>query len=61
MKLTLAIKNRLKQRKNMIELVNELDKDIEESIIIKKRYEQTIKMLNFELNTWDIFSNKTNS
>ena len=61
MKLTLAIRNRLKQRKHMELLVKELERDIEEALRIKTRYEQTIKTLNFELNTWDKFSseNKT--
>ena len=61
MKLTLAIRNRLKQRKHMELLVKELERDIEESLRIKTRYEQTIKTLNFELNAWDKFSseNKT--
>ena len=61
MKFTLAIRNRLKQRKHMKELVKEMERDIEETIRIKTRYEQTIKTLNFELNTWDKFSseNKT--
>ena len=42
-------------------LVKELERDIEEALRIKTRYEQTIKTLNFELNTWDKFSseNKT--
>ena len=61
MKLTLAIRNRLKQRKHMELLVKELERDIEEALRIKTRYEQTIKTLNFELNAWDKFSseNKT--
>ena len=61
MKLTLAIRNRLKQRKHMELLVKELERDIEEAIRIKTRYEQTIKTLNFELNAWDKCSseNKT--
>ena len=61
MKLTLAIRNRLKQRKHMELLVKELERDIEEALRIKTRYEQTIKTLNFELNSWDKFSseNKT--
>ena len=61
MKLTLAIRNRLKHRKHMELLVKELERDIEEALRIKTRYEQTIKTLNFELNTWDKFSseNKT--
>ena len=58
MKLTLAIRNRLKQRKHMKELVKELERDIEEAIRIKTRYEQTIKILNFELNDWDKFSSE---
>jgi len=58
MKLTLAIRNRLKQRKHMKELVKELERDIEEAIRIKTRYEQTIKTLNFELNAWDKFSSE---
>jgi hypothetical protein len=58
MKLTLAIRNRLIQRKHMKELVKQLEKDIEEAIIIKTRYEQTIKTLNFQLNDWDKFSSK---
>ena len=58
MKLTLAIRNRLKQRKHMTELVKELERDIEEAIRIKTRYEQTIKTLNFELNAWDKFSSE---
>ena len=61
MKLTLAIKNRLKQRKHMELLVKELEREIEEALRIKTRYEQTIKTLNFELNAWGKFSseNKT--
>ena len=61
MKLTLAIRNRLKQRKHMELLVKELERDIEEALRIKTRYEQTIKTLNFELDAWDKFSseNKT--
>ena len=61
MKLTLAIRNRLKQRKHMELLVKELEREIEEALRIKTRYEQTIKTLNFELNAWDEFSseNKT--
>ena len=61
MKLTLAIRNRLKQRKHMELLVKELERDIEEALRIKTRYEQTIKTLNFELNARDKFSseNKT--
>ena len=61
MRLTLAIRNRLKQRKHMELLVKELERDIEEALRIKTRYEQTIKTLNFELNAWDKFSseNKT--
>ena len=61
MKLTLAIRNRLKQRKHMELLVKELERDIEEALRIKTRYEQTIKTLNFELKAWDEFSseNKT--
>ena len=61
MKLTLAIRNILKQRKHMELLVKELERDIEEALRIKTRYEQTIKTLNFELNAWDKFSseNKT--
>ena len=37
------------------------ERDIEEALRIKTRYEQTIKTLNFELNAWDKFSseNKT--
>ena len=58
MKLTLAIRNRLKQRKHMELLVKELERDIEEAIRIKTRYEQTIKILNFELNAWDKFSSE---
>ena len=58
MKLTLAIRNRLKQRKHMELLVKELERDIEEAIRIKTRYEQTIKTLNFELNAWDKFSSE---
>lgn len=61
MKLTLEIRNRLKQRKHMEELVRELERDIEEAIRIKTRYEQTIKRLNFELTKWDNFSTKTES
>ena len=45
MKLTLSIRNRLKQRKHTKKLVRELEKDIEEAIRIKTRYEQTIKTL----------------
>ena len=58
MKLTLAIRNRLKQRKHMELLVKELERDIEEALRIKTRYEQTIKTLNFELNAWDKFSSE---
>ena len=58
MKFTLAIRNRLKQRKHMKELVKEMERDIEETIRIKTRYEQTIKTLNFELNDWDKFSSE---
>ena len=58
MKFTLAIRNRLKQRKHMKELVKEMERDIEETIRIKTRYEQTIKILNFELNDWDKFSSE---
>ena len=56
MKLTLAIRNRLKQRKHMKQLVRELERDIEEAIRIKTRYEQAIKTLDFELTEWDKFS-----
>lgn len=61
MKLTLAIRNRLKQREHMKKLVIELEKDIQEAIRIKERYEKTIKTLDFELSPWDKFSseNKT--
>ena len=58
MRFTLAIRNRLKQRKHMKELVKEMERDIEETIRIKTRYEQTIKILNFELNDWDKFSSE---
>ena len=58
MKLTLAIRNRLKQRKHMYELVKEIERDIEEAIRMKTHYEQTIKTLNFELNAWDKFSSE---
>ena len=61
MKLTLAIRNRLKQRKHMELLVKELERDIAEALRIKTRYEQTIKTLNCELNAWEKVSseNKT--
>lgn len=55
MKPTLSIRNRLKQRKHMQELVQELNRDIEEAIRIKTRYERTINTLNFELFEWDKF------
>lgn len=61
MKLTLSIRNRLKQRKHIKELVRELERDIEESIRIKTRYEQTIKTLDFELTEWDKFSTEKKS
>jgi len=49
MKITLAIINRRKQRKHMQELIIELENDIKEAIRIKKRYETTLKILDFEL------------
>jgi len=53
MKITLAIINRRKQRKHMQELIIELENDIKEAIRIKKRYETTLKILDFELECWD--------
>ena len=58
MKLNLAIRNRLKQRKHMKQLVNELKTDLEEAKRIIDRYEKTIKTLNFELLEWDKFNLK---
>lgn len=56
MKQTLAIRQRLKQRKHMIQLVDDIEKDIEESKRIVERYKKTIKELNFELLQWDQFT-----
>ena len=53
MKLTLQIRNRLKQRKHMMELISELKKNIEEAKRIILRYEKTIDTLNFDLQEWD--------
>ena len=58
MKLTLAIINKLKQRKHMKELVSELKRDLQETQRIIDRYEQTIKILDFELHNWDKFSSE---
>jgi transposase len=52
-KMSLAIRNRLKQRKHMKELVEELKRDVSETNRIIERYENTIKLLNFELQDYD--------
>lgn len=60
MKLTLHIRQLLKQRKHMSQLVAELEKDIQEAIRIKERYKKTLDNLNSELSEWDEFSSKLN-
>lgn len=57
-KLSLAIRNKLKQRKHMKELVEELKRDVGEANRIIERYENTIKVLNFELQEYDLNTNK---
>lgn len=52
-KLSLAIRNRLKQRKHMKELVEELKRDVLEANRIIDRYMNTIKVLDFELRDYD--------
>lgn len=52
-KMSLAIRNRLKQRKHMKELVKELKRDVSEANRIIERYENTINFLNFELQDYD--------
>ncbi len=60
MKLTLHLRNLLKQRKHMRLLVSELENDIQEAIRIKERYKKTLDNLNSELSEWDEFSSKLN-
>jgi predicted transcriptional regulator len=52
-KMSLAIRNRIKQRNHMKNLVEELKKDVLEANRIIDRYEKTIKILDFELNDYD--------
>ena len=52
-KMSLAIRNRVKQRNHMKNLVEELKKDVLEANIIINRYEKTIKILDLELKDYD--------
>lgn len=52
-KMSLAIRNRIKHRNHMKNLVEELKKDVLEANRIIDRYEKTIKILDFELKDYD--------
>ena len=61
MKKTKEIHKALKRRKFINSEINNLKEAIERLTRIMNTFEDEKKILNFELHTWDIFYNKTNS
>ena len=61
MEKTKEIHKALKRRKFINSEINNLKEAIERLTRIMNTFEDEKKILNFELHTWDIFSNKTNS
>jgi hypothetical protein len=55
MKQTLAIRNKITQRKHIKEIVYVLKNDLKEAQRLIDIYEKTIKTLDFELHDWDNF------
>ncbi len=61
MEKTKEIHKALKRRKFINSEINNLKEAIERLTRIMNTFEDEKNILNFELHTWDIFSNKTNS
>lgn len=59
MEKTKEIHKALKRRKFINSEINNLKEAIERLTRIMNTFEDEKKILNFELHTWDIFSNKT--
>jgi len=61
MEKTKEIHNALKRRKFVNEEINDIKEAIDRLTKIVNGFEKEKKLLNFELHSWDAFSNKTNS
>jgi septal ring factor EnvC (AmiA/AmiB activator) len=61
MEKTKEIHKALKRRKFVNAEINDIKEAIDRLTKIVNTFENEKKLLNFELHTWDIFSNKTNS
>ena len=61
MEKTKEIHRALKRRKFVNSEINDIKEDIDRLTKIVNTFENERKVLDFELHTWDIFSNKTNS
>ena len=61
MKKTKEIQKALKRREFVNTEINDIKEAIDRLTKIVNTFEKEKKVLNFELHSWDIFSNKTNS
>ena len=58
MKLTLEIRRKLEEREHVEKLVHDLENNLEETKRLIEKYNRTLKLVNFELQEWDKFSNE---
>ena len=61
MEKTKEIQKALKRREFVNTEINDIKEAIDRLTKIVNTFEKEKKVLNFELHSWDIFSNKTNS
>ena len=61
MEKTNEIHKSLKRRKFLNQEINDIEDAIDRLSKIVNGYKKEIKILDFELRNWDMFSNKTNS